>query len=549
MRITTAILCSAVAARIVTAQSTSAPAPSAKPGTVDGVVTNSVSSEPVRKAVVTLQSQVHGFAYQAVTDAAGHFHFDNVDPGSYSVGAVREGYAGQTPGRRRNEKRVTVAEEQNVADVAVALAPLAQVGGRVLDEGGDPIALANVMALRASYHDGNKRLMQASIVRSNDLGEFQFVNLEAGRYYFRVSAPQRPANLPPRTRMTHPEEAYPATYYPNAAAPRQATAVNVAPGADMNGVDFRMHKKPAYHIRGKVNGQTGQPERNVMIQLESPDLDSFSGGGVAAEVQPDGAFDFRAIVSGSYVVVARDFTHNVTMFARQPIQVADQDVSVVLAPLPGFEISGRISVEGPAPAQMHARLAMNAERPGDGSVQAEVAGDGTFRFENVMQEIYRISVVPGAPGLYVKSIRLGDQDVSDGLVNLSQGGGGSLNIFCGTDGSQVQGSVESASGEPAPGAWVTLAPTGQNENRTDLIKQANTDQYGHFKLQDLAPGDYQVFAWGDPDVDYGLIHNADFLKSLSSQAASVSLGPNGSESVQLKVISADDMEQAENRLP
>src|ERR1700691_1960093 len=98
MKITTAFLCialaaTAVATRLAIAQPTSAPAPSAKPGTVDGVVTNSVTGEPVRKAVVTIWSQSHGFAYHAAADAAGHFHFDNVDPGSYNIAALRDGFS------------------------------------------------------------------------------------------------------------------------------------------------------------------------------------------------------------------------------------------------------------------------------------------------------------------------------------------------------------------------------------------------------------------------------------------------------------------------
>lgn len=532
------------------AQQVGAPAPSAKPGSVDGVVTNSITSEPVRKAVVTLHNGNHGFAYQAITDAAGHFHFDKVDPGLYSVGAARDGFSVQMP-RGLREKPLTVAEEQNVADVAVPLTPLAEAGGRVLDEDGEPIVLANVQALLTSYNEGRKQLIQVNAVRSNDVGEFQFVNLDAGRYYFRVSAPARPANLPPRTRMSHPEEAYPAIYYPTGVDLKQATAVNVGPGAQLSGIDFRLHKTPAYHIRGKVlDGQTGQPAHNVAVRLSTDEIEFAPGTEIGAGVQPDGSFDMRAIVNGSYVLTAESFQNNAVMLSRQPVHVADQDSSVLLTLSPGFDISGRASVEGPAPAQMNAQVILNPEQVRFGrGLEAHTASDGTFTLSQVMPAAYRIQVLAGAPGLYVKAIRFGDQDVSDGRVNLSQPTAGPLNILFGTDVGQIQGSVETASGEPAPGAPVTLGPGGQHENRMDLVKVASADQYGHFKFQDLAPGDYQVFAWGDPDVDLGLVHNVDFRRALSSQAASVSVGPNGSESVQLKLISAEDMEQAKNKLP
>jgi hypothetical protein len=497
---------------------------------------------------VTLRGVSQAFAYQAVSDAAGHFHFDQVDPGSYTITSTRDGFAIQTPGR--HEKPITVREDQNVTDVAVPLKPLASVGGHVLDEEGDPIILANVQAMRTTYDQGRKRLNQVAAVRSNDLGEFQFVNLDAGRYYFRVSAPPRPANLPPRTRMSRLEQAYPPTYYPTAAEPGLATAVNVAPGAEMTGIDFRLRKAPAYHIRGKVvDGITGQPALNIAVRLAPDDPELVPGGETATAVQPDGAFDLHAIVNGSYIVSAENFQNGAATFTRQQVQVDNHDVTVVLTLSAGFDVFGRAAVEGPAPAQMNAQVLLNSERPHNGAVpQAEIAQDGTFELSHVTPGAYRIAVLAGAPGLYVKSIRFGDQDVTDGRISLSQPGG-ALNILFGADGGQIQGSVESASGEALPNAPVTLAPAGQHEKRADLVQVTAADQYGHFSFQDLAPGDYQVFAWGDQEVDFGLIQNADFRKLLSGQAASVSVGSNGSESVQLRLISAEDIEQAMSKLP
>jgi Carboxypeptidase regulatory-like domain len=548
MKITTAILCLALAAAIAVAQPTSAPAPSAKPGTVDGVVTNSVTGEPVRKAAVTLLSQSHGFAYHATADAAGHFHFDKVDPDSYSIAALRDGFAirDQDPHRR---KPITVAEDQNVADIAVQLQPLAQVGGHVLDEDGAPIVSANIQALRSIYNAGRKQMNQVATVRSNDLGEFQFVNLDAGRYYLRVSVRSRLAILPPRTRMSHPELAYPSTYYPAGADIGEATAINLTPGAAMSGVDFRLRKAPAYHVRGKVIDGAGQPAEAQGVVLAPDGIEFVQGAEAQTGSQKDGTFDLHAIVNGSYIVSAQNFRNDGATLARQRVQVADQDASIILTMSSGFDVSGRVSVEGQAPTQMNGQVFLRADGdPRYRTTQAAVANDGTFLINRVFPDTYRIQALPGGTGLYVKSIRFGDQDVSDGLINLSQSSAGSLNIVFGTDVAQVQGTVETSSGETVPNAPVTLAPAGQRENRPDLVEQSGTDQYGHFSFQDLAPGDYQVFAWGD-DIDFGMVQNADFRKSLASQAASVSLGPSASESVQLRLISPEDIEQAKGKLP
>jgi hypothetical protein len=187
-----------------------AQAPAAKPGSVEGVVTNSVTGEPVKKAAVLLADK-----YTAMTDAAGHFHFDNVAPGGYIVSADKDGFQATNP---KLPLPITVAEEQHVQDVALKLTPLATVSGHVFDEDGDPIPRAQVAVLRYFYGPGRKRLNQVSFAQANDLGEFEALNLPPGRYYFQVS-PSPLRNIPPHTRWTHPEQAYPVTFYPNARKP------------------------------------------------------------------------------------------------------------------------------------------------------------------------------------------------------------------------------------------------------------------------------------------------------------------------------------------
>ena len=68
--------------------------PAPKPGTVDGIVINSVTGEPIKKANVSL-----GGKYTATTDAAGRFHFDNVASGAYAIGAEKDGFQAPNLGR------------------------------------------------------------------------------------------------------------------------------------------------------------------------------------------------------------------------------------------------------------------------------------------------------------------------------------------------------------------------------------------------------------------------------------------------------------------
>ena len=72
--------------------------PAAKPGSIEGVVGNSATGEPVKKAVVTLEGRAAAVNMAplshttAITDASGHFHFDRVTPGSYDISVDRDGF-------------------------------------------------------------------------------------------------------------------------------------------------------------------------------------------------------------------------------------------------------------------------------------------------------------------------------------------------------------------------------------------------------------------------------------------------------------------------
>jgi hypothetical protein len=574
MKVTTLALSLALATALLLAQapvrkspSTGAPnqpntdsTPPKKPGSVEGIITNSISHEPVKKANVSLRNVREGFSYAAITDAAGHFLFDNVEPGAYMVSADRDGFtAPQQPRTRFDSKPLTVDEEQHVKDAAAQLMPLGLVSGHVADEDGDPIAGASVQALRYFYNQGIKQLRPSGFANTNDLGEFQMINLEPARYYFQVTARTR-SFLPPHTRGAPQEEAYPATYYPSGIDIAQATSQEVTAGGHLSSIDFRLHKAPAYHLRGKVvDGQTGQPARNTNVRLVPRDGVNFGANSLFGQVQQDGAFDIGSVVNGSYSAIAQRADGQGRTTARQVVNIASQDVGgVILTLSPGLEISGAISVEG-TPAnppqnqqqnpQMNRqpRVSLQPIEQSSSGAQAIAESDGTFVLHGVSPEIYRVTVFFGQPGTYLKSIRLGDQDVPSGQIDLTQQGSAALNIVFGTDGGQIQGTVQDSGGKLAPGISITLAPREEYAGRRDLFKQTRSDQNGSFRFQDLAPGEYKVFAWEDTDMN--IVQAAEFRKPFESKAASVSIGANSKESVQLNVITTSEIEAEKSKLP
>jgi len=523
-----------VAAPLALAQLTT---PAGKPGSVDGIVTNSVTRDPLRKAIVTLQS-TNGSSAQATTDAAGHFHFDKVEPGTFSINANREGF--MSAGRQL--QAVKVGEEENVKDLAVVLLPLAHVSGHVFDEDGDPIMLASVQALHYGYNQGRKTLMPGAFATSNDLGEFEFSGLEPGKYFFVANARPPVQNLPPRTRIIGQLMAYPPTFYPSAADVAQATPSQLAPGATISNIDFHLRKVPAFRVSGKLLDATGQPARNASMNLLDVTQGIRNSRGTL-RVMDDGSFNFPVVVPGTYLLTATVFGE----FAAEQITVADEHLDgITLALSHGISISGRFSAEGPAPPQISGNV---NGRPSDGYGQlfaSQPQQDGTFTMENVQPGSYFLDVYGDGNVGYVKSIRFGATDISSGELTITQGSTGPLNIVLGTDGGQVQGTIQTALGAPATTGTVSLVPAADLPGRHDLIKETETDDEGNFKFQNISPGEYKVFAWEESART--LIYVPEFRKALESHAASVSVQPNGKETVQVQIIPADDVETAKNKL-
>jgi hypothetical protein len=267
-------------------------------------------------------------------------------------------------------------------------------------------------------------------------------------------------------------------------------------------------------------------------------------------VQQDGSFEMRGVGSGSYTLIGGGFKGGVRLFARQSIKVSDQDLDGVLLVLaPGLEITGTVQVEGskasPMPENLDPQLTLD---DGMGHIEnATVANGGTFVLHHdVMQNLYQFSVGLVC-GKYLKSIRFNGSDVSSGQIDLTHQSGGTLSVVFGRDGGRIEGSVQGNNGAPAANVAITVAPVEGYEGRRDLFRGSHTDQRGNFGIPDIAPGKYKIFAW--EQYDSMTMQAPEFRKLFESRAATVSVGPNGRESVKLKIISAEDIQAQKSKLP
>jgi protocatechuate 3,4-dioxygenase beta subunit len=521
-----------------------------KPGSVEGTVTDSVTGNPVKKAAVTLAameagSQARPAMVSGVTDAAGHFLIEGVPPGTYIPFANSTGYSipGNFVRSFASLPTFAVGEEQRVRNVSIKLDPLATLSGRVLDEDGDPVSRAQVQLVTMLTNRGQRKFSPQQAAMTNDLGEYTFENVAAGSYRLRVQVTNISSALPTRLRSSIANDVYPPTYYPNSSVLSGAAVVNAGVGTNLGGLDFKLRRIRGFEVGGHVENLPSGTGAGVNLMEEETGALAPLGSGV----DPDGSFLIRAVTPGSYVLRTRVNTPARQYGGSQKLTVSDHNVNDVVLPLlPAVDLVGRVRLEGAA--SNAAQLFVNAQAVefGEGSGGTSPNSDGLFTIKNLLPGRYIISVNNVSDKNYVKSIRLGQQDASSGVIDLSFATGEPVELVMAGDPGSIEGVVQTDKGETAAGIAVTAAPREEWSNRTDLFKVTVTAPDGHFKIEGLAPGEYKIIAF--EELPFELIQTSSFRKELDSKAATVRVTPASKDSIQLKAVTRDEARVASEKV-
>ncbi len=549
---------------------------------IEGVVVKLGTGEPLANASVQLNLEGTSAAHRtSKSDRTGRFVFENVTPGSYRLIATYEvGYVPVEYGQRSPTEQgisFVVAAGQKMTGVQLAMSPTGAISGRVYGKNGEPLADAQVMALRHVYKNGRRTLTIVQTVATDDRGEYRLFWLAPGRYY--VSAKpditEVPMNLgqpnsysAPAVRITPPmrfgtfeqstspsiktrrlktgeivEEMYLPVYYPGTPDPQGAAPISVAAGATAGGVDLTAESgliRP-HHIRGRIiDRATGQPVPQANISAVPRTNDPyFTIASTKSNVQ--GLFDLAGVPPGSYQIFVTRYGEGVKgLNGIVSLDVADKDIEnfpIIVAP--DFKLSGRFVTEGGSRSYPQiTNLVRDPEvvgmvRGGPG-FNPPPAADGSFTLDGVLPGDFRVIVQRLSPGAYVKSIRLGNADVLNDGLHLSGPPEGLLEIVIGANAGKIEGSVVNGRQQALPNQTVVLVPDLRLRHRVDLYKVVSTDNAGHFRMQDVTPGEYKLFAWDN--VEQGAWQDEAFIGTFENAGRPIHIYEGTSENLQLPVI-------------
>lgn len=456
--------------------------------TVTGVVRDSVTRMPLRKAVViinpirtTALASPGNFqiSQTVVTGASGAFTIANLAAGQYRIFANHPSYP-----PTRGAGNIIEVKSGESSSTAIDLIPGASVSGHVVDEDGEPLQGCTIQPHPVRNPDQGVAMFGNST--SNEDGDYRFHGVPTGKYIltaqcFAPAFQPRPFSAGPDP---NPSRAYPPQYYPLAADSKGAQVIELTPGAEKSAIDFKMRPAPIFQVHGTIP-PTGTDARTLQIQLIPVDKShrNFPNG---FSIDPaKRTFDFRQVFAGSYMLIAfTNDSEDKRMGSAQPIEVTDRPLEVTLELRRAVELSGKVELDGGK------KLALNTlgiqlfptHQTGSLFSQTQVAEDGSFTLKGLVPGVWRLQV--SGPSVFVKSAWLGGTEVTNAPIDLSNGAAGALRVIVSTNTGTIHGS----------------APTGQSASvqRIDedspfqSIQESVADQSGQYKFAGLFPGKYRV---------------------------------------------------------
>ena len=516
-------------------------------GSIEGQVVNALTGEPVRKAQILAQrSDGGGSNAAAVSDGGGHFLVKDVTPGQYNISAERNGYVNSARRRGQRSDSISVSPGQQVRDVVIKLTPHGVVTGRVVDEDGEPLQFTSILLSGSNNVRGERRQFPAGSAVTNDLGEYRVFGVAPGRYYLSARYNEnRNRFAEDRSPVKEADEGYAPTYYPGTNDPAGAVAIAVTAGQELHGINLVLRKVRTLRVRGRVvNTVSGRTNRNLRVMLVPRDgpRGGFFGQFGAMVRDPNGSFDIRGVPPGSYTAMAMLFSDGKQFMARQPVEVGSSNVdNVSLTLAPGVELKGQVRVESQTQVPLEkVRVMLRLRNPGPfggRTNEGQVTADGSFVLSDVSPDTYNLAIRGAPDTVYVKSIRMGDQDGLESGLDLTRGGVAGIDVLLAGNAGQIDGTAVNAHDQPASGVLVVLVPDERHRQQTSLFKFGTTDTSGHFTMTGIAPGEYKLFAWEDNEAVYD---DPEFLKPFENRGESISIREGSRETKQLKIIPADE---------
>jgi hypothetical protein len=520
----------------------------AKPGksTLRGHVVAADSGLPLRKAQVRVSSAELRENRMTTTDGDGRYEFKELPAGRYNVFASKGSFVGLSYGQQRPfepGKPLEILEAQTVEKVDFALPRGGVITGRILDEFGEPLSDAQVVAQRYQNMGGRRRLVPAGRpAQTNDIGEFRLFAIPPGQYY--LSATLRSMNG--MMGDSDDRSGYAPTYFPGTGNVSEAQKVTVGLGQIVSDLNMALLPTRTARITGTAVDSQGRPMMGVVMAMPRSDSMMFTFG-PPGQIKPDGTFAISGLAPGNYVLQTNGpgGPDAESAFAEVTIGGDDVDGVRLVAARPSTA-SGRVIVDAGAaqtlrPSSLRLMLqpvVFDMPMMGGFAGPGVVNDDLTFELKARPGKM-KLAFAGQAPGWTIRAVRYRGIDVTDtGIEFRANENITGLELELTNRVTDLSGLVTNSKGEALKDYSVVVFPQDRDKwmPGSRYLRSGRPDQDGRFKLSGLPPGQYYLIAVDYLDQDGWT--EPEYLERVRTRATSVSINEGESKSVDLRITPA-----------
>lgn len=495
-----------------------------EPGAVvAGRITSQEGGAPVRKADVTLHrvdvrpSQQQG-PLTTRTDGEGRFLFPGVPSGHYRLVASANGYEQVSYGARSSNQPgrfLLLGPNETHLDANIALRPTGVISGAVTDGEGEPLRHVQVSLLQTVYDRGKVRYQPTTSANTNDRGQYRLFGVRAGSYRVMVGQVFR--------QFAEPSKTFVPQFYPNSPRLEGAEVLKVTPGKEFRNINFQMTAVPMVRLKGKLAPASGlEINAPVQLNLMEEDAPGFQHHAVTLSLAPPN-FEFeQELRPGRYLAIAQVSAGDRHYHAAEHADVGpgglDEFTLALEAPV---EVKGTVRLEGEGAPKYTVRLSPAGNDLFPVKPHAVTKEDGTFVLSAVPVGLWNVDAQPVPRGGYLKSVRLGEEDVTNKDLNIAKGGNQPLNIVISTKGATLDGEVDIPETHVGLEASVLLAPEGELRGVSSRYILRGINMEGEFHMEGIPPGSYRIYAFAE--LNHRAYQDPEFLKPFAEHGVAIEI--------------------------
>ena len=501
------------------AQSSTRQTPKTPRGSISGRVTIKDKGVP---AVVMGLRKLDGMSMgvfepflKATTDPDGYYRFNNVAAGNYEVAPSAPAYVLATannvvPAGSSNAKSkgVLVGQDENVDGINFSLVKGGVITGRVTDADGRPVIQQSVNLFRADAFNQESQQPQIFAVgaaQTDDRGIYRLFGLTSGRY--KVAAGRGDDTSSGFSPFASPR--YKQVFHPDASDQTKATVIEVTEGSEANNIDITLGRSlQTFTATGRViDAETNVPIPNLRFGLQRMigQRREFANNLVFSNAQGD--FIAEGLVPGKYGFHLFSNPGFELRLEAISFDIIDQDVSGVTVKLSkGSSVTGVVVLESEDKSAFQKLSQMQLRAwvmlPGVGgfaqSTTSPIAPDGSFRLAGLSGGTLNIMLASTSSPFPVKGFSIARVE-RDGVgmssrVEIKDGEhvtGVRVIVTYGT--ATLRGVVKVENGALPEGARIFVRLQKPGDNFSSMMPPP-VDARGHFLMEGLAPGVYEVSA-------------------------------------------------------